>query len=307
MIKDYPDAKQRSAIAYSQWRKSKEMHNLNFYFNVPITEKSGDITLDKDFIIEGTAINATVTSNNHRFLEEELRSSASSLNGVPLLVDHKNEIEAIKGRVISGTYMELDKKITFKAKVIDPLMKQMISDGRINSVSVGCAVENCDVEDGFLTPRGIQFKELSLVAVPADEGATFSISLKEAYDTQLKEIEVPLQKIEEEKNIESCVQKIQKEVKKMSEETKIEQKAEITEVIKQDTGVTADKLQSMIKLAVEEAVKSIKQSEVKVEAKAEIKKEIEEDSDLIVEEKGKYKIFQSNGSLRGGSFTVVRA
>ena len=153
--------------------------NLDFSYSVPISESA---MVDSDFVIAGTAINATTTSNNHKFISEELRSSAETLKGVPLLVDHENKVENIKGRVFLSAYNETANKIDFKAKVMDKTCKEMIKDGRLNSVSVGASVKEVEeCEDGTLIPRGIQFKELSLVAVPADSQATFSIALKEAY------------------------------------------------------------------------------------------------------------------------------
>lgn len=153
---------------------------LNFSFSVPLTESA---QVNEKFIIKGVAINATVTGNNHKFLEEELRMAAGSLKGVPLLVDHDNRVESIKGRVINSGYDELNKRIPFEANVIDKQMREMIKDGRINSVSVGAMVKGIEEsEDGVIIPRGITFKELSLVAVPADSNATFTCALHEAYN-----------------------------------------------------------------------------------------------------------------------------
>jgi len=178
---------QAVAACHSTWRRAKGIKepkskmNLKFNYQVPIIESA---FVNDDFIITGVALNATVTSNNHKFLAEELKKSADTLSGVPLLIDHRNEVEAIKGRVLNGEYNEEGPKVNFRAHVIDETMKGMIKDGRINSVSVGCAVEELEeTEDGFFIPRGIEFKELSLVAVAADAGATFDIALQEAYKT----------------------------------------------------------------------------------------------------------------------------
>src|SRR3990167_1944038 len=117
-------------------------------YNVPISESG---MFDQDFIIQGIAINATVTANNHKFLPEELKSSAITLTGVPLLVDHDNRIESIKGRVIVGQYDEVNPRILFKAKVMDSKIKEMIQNKLINSVSIGAAVGQIDEgDDGIL-------------------------------------------------------------------------------------------------------------------------------------------------------------
>ena len=182
MNKEFPDQKQRAGVCYSQWSKSKQMA-LKFNYQVPITEKG---IIDDNFIITGTALNATLTSNGHQFLPEELEPAAKTLNDVPLLKNHTNEVESIMGRVFNGRWMSTEKRIDFDAHVMDKEMQKLISDGRLNSVSVGADVKDIEeTEDGRLIPRGIKFRELSLVAVGADEGASFSVALKEAYDTKL--------------------------------------------------------------------------------------------------------------------------
>src|SRR3972149_1222641 len=197
--RDFPDEKQRLAVAHSkyrEWKKSNSNQELILNYNVPIIESG---ILDNDFIIQGIAINATTTGNNHKFLVEELKESAGTLKGVPLLVDHKNEISAIKGRVITGEFDEPNTRINFKAKVVDNEIKQMIKNGLINSVSVGAAVREIEEQGDVLIPRGIVFKELSLVAVPADAGATFTTALQEAYKLKQDDEDDDGNPVEEEK------------------------------------------------------------------------------------------------------------
>lgn len=294
------------------------MQEIKLLYNVPITESG---MLDSDFLIQGVAINSTITSNNHQFLAEELRGSASTLNGVPLLVDHDNRIESIKGRVIKGEYDETNNRINFKAKVKDTNIKQMIKDGLINSVSVGAAVKEIEeTADGILIPRGICFKELSLVAVPADAGATFTTALAEAYKTlpveekkkkpekdeatEPEEEEAPLlvkdteEKakviIPENKSVITTeqVSNVLKGGNEMSEEIKVEQKEVVA--VKEDTS-KMDAIMEQMK-AMQETIKSL--TAKKEEAlKAEVKE---------VEEKAKYNIVQGFGSIKGHSFTLVR-
>jgi hypothetical protein len=193
---------------------------INLRYQIPFTESA---SVEGDFMIQGTAINETTTSNNHKFIAEELSKSANSLTGVPLLVDHENKVENIKGRVLKGSWNEIDRKVDFKAKVMDELCKQMIKDGRLNSVSVGATVSDVEELDGVLIPRGIQFKELSLVAVPADQGATFNIALKEAYETQSK---APV--------ISVATEKIVKEEAEEEDDEDEEEEVEVEEVQVQD-------------------------------------------------------------------------
>jgi hypothetical protein len=157
---------------------------LKFNYVIPIKESIYEDNSTKEMVIEGIAISATTTGNNHKFLPEELELSAHTLNGVPLLVDHENKVECIKGRVINANWDNINLCIPFKAKVMDEMCKQMIRDGRLNSVSVGAQVKEVDELNGELIPHGITFRELSLVAVPADPNAVFNsfdIALKEAY------------------------------------------------------------------------------------------------------------------------------
>jgi hypothetical protein len=294
--------------------KTQKPQAITLSYNVPILESA---QVDSDFVIQGVAINATITSNNHKFLNEELRESATTLTGVPLLVDHRNEISAIKGRVTIGEYDEVNSRINFKAKVVDKEVRQMIRDKLINSVSVGATVK--DIEegaDGVIIPRGICFKELSLVAVPADGGATFTTALHEAY-THAKEWDPKPSKEEDED---------EDDTNDEEEEIEIEDKAKI-EVKELQSPTKVDDLESMKgglkmseeitkveqKLEVESAEsKMLKEMMSKVEAmskeltelkakKEEIKAEVKEE-----EAPSKYNIVQGFGSLRGSSYTLVR-
>jgi len=289
MNKEYPDNKQRSAICYGQLRK-KEM--IKFNYSVPIIEsKVEESNKEEGFFIEGIAINATTTGNNHKFLDEELKLSANTLTGVPLLVDHRNEVDAIKGRVKEGLYS--DKKVSFRAKVIDKQTQEMIKDGRVNSVSVGAMVASVeeDETDNSLIMRGITFKELSLVAVGADEGATFGIALNEALD--LKKVNI----IE-------------------TKETHVIEKVEPKEIeIKTTEIITKEMVADIVAKAVAEALKSVKEAETKevkvVEAVKEVKTEkivgsAKAEDEEEVDESASYNIVESYGSIKGGSFTIER-
>jgi len=390
---------QAVAACHTSWRRAKGIkeptrQSLKFNYQVPIIESA---FINDDFIIQGTALNATITSNNHKFIEEELQKSANTLSGVPLLIDHRNEVDAIKGRVISGEYNEDERKVNFRAHVIDHNIKEMIKDGRIDSVSVGADVKELEeTDDGFFIPHGIKFRELSLVAVPADEGATFTVALQEAYEMAMNEPVLDLEEkqvtgMEAERNkrgmsvsdfyaiprdppsasalpifdaahvrnamarfnqtsmssaerktarakilraakkfkidtegfekatesdnliiINKSGGKIMESEDKTEEETKPEEEKE-----EPKDEVTEEKLQKMItnavEKAVEKAVKSADEDEKpeepeKEEEPEEPEEEPEEpEEEESTEEKGKYKIVQGHGALKGGSFTLVRA
>jgi hypothetical protein len=145
-----------------------------------------------------------VTRNGVEFIQEELQKSAVSLKNKPLLKDHNNSVDSIVGRVIESSYSETKENIQFRAKVMDENMQKMIKDGRITSVSVGALVDNLEeieTEDSsHLRAIGINFVELSLVAVPADPGAGLAQAVKASYELkQSQEIEKEDKKMSEEK------------------------------------------------------------------------------------------------------------
>ena len=149
-------------------------------FFSPITESS---MIGDDFVIRGVAISETTTHNNHKYIAEELQKASSSLIGKPLLVDHDNRIESIKGRISDALFDVNAKHIKFEAKVMDKNIREMIKDGRINSVSVGAFAEDLIHEEatGAYIAKGIKFAELSLVAVPADENANFAMAMAKSF------------------------------------------------------------------------------------------------------------------------------
>ena len=199
------------------------------YF-VPIQSSA---ELDGDFTINGIAINETTTSNGHKFIGEELSKAASTLIGVPLLKDHDNSVDSIVGKVNAAHWDESLRNIPFSAVVKDTKVKQLIKDKLLNTVSVGAHVKPEDIEetdDGDIIPHNIDFKELSVVAVPADGGATFQVALNNAYKLHSSKIENSTKTerrfnmTEEEKKTEST--ESEEETK---EETKVETKPEVSE------------------------------------------------------------------------------
>lgn len=151
----------------------------------------------EDFFITGEAIHATTTRNGTTFTVNELQKSSSGLIGKPLLKDHNNSVDSIVGRVVAAKWSQEKNATVFKAKITDPVAKANIENGNITSVSVGAMVD--DVEeieaDGKTTYnlKGVQFLELSLVAIPADPSAGFgfaqavtaSLNAKKFFTTQV--------------------------------------------------------------------------------------------------------------------------
>ena len=176
------------------WKK------LNFC--VPITESLKNE--NGDFLIRGVAINATTTRNRTRFEAAELQSSAPSLRNKPLLKDHNNSVDSIVGRTTQNVnFDQLGQCIVFEAFIADDAIQKKISTGLIQNVSIGAIltqspeiIKDADGNVEAIVAKGIDFVELSLVAVPADPNAGFAkahlsadfgIALMESFDIKIKE------------------------------------------------------------------------------------------------------------------------
>lgn len=200
-------------------------------FSAPITESA---MIDDDFIIRGTAINETTTHNNHKYIAEELQKAASGLMGKPLLVDHENSVESIKGRVTDSMFDVDSKSIKFEAKVMDKKIREMIKDGRINSVSIGAFAEDLvkDEDSDSFIAKGIKFAELSLVAVPGDENANFGMAFANNYDLKEKmeksESNSIIERGYEDMEQENSLKVMETETKKLTEEnTKLQEQVDV--------------------------------------------------------------------------------
>lgn len=223
-------SKSAYAICTAQFKKAgkryKEMENTKLNFVVPIVEllqQKDDDKLDNVMRIEGVAIEETTSRNNVTYKVEELEMAADTLVGAPLLKDHNNTVDGIVGKVTEA-YMD-GKQLKFKAEVMDDSMKEKIKNGLIKNVSVGSKLKELQkvVEDEVtkFVAKGIEFLELSLVAVPGVKGATFSQSVTEAFDAF---------EVEERNNMENKLKAIEEKLAlllaKESEEEVLEEEPE---------------------------------------------------------------------------------
>ena len=223
-------SKSAYAICTAQFKKAgkryKEMENTKLNFVVPIIEllqQKDDDKLDNVMRIEGVAIEETTSRNNVTYKVEELEMAADTLVGAPLLKDHNNTVDGIVGKVTEA-YMD-GKQLKFKAEVMDDSMKEKIKNGLIKNVSVGSKLKELQkvVEDEVtkFVAKGIEFLELSLVAVPGVKGATFTQSVTEAFDAF---------EVEERNNMENKLKAIEEKLAlllaKESEEEVLEEEPE---------------------------------------------------------------------------------
>jgi phage head maturation protease len=232
------------------WQKLK--------FNVPITES---LDSKDDMMIEGIAINECTTRNGITYMAEELEPAAQSLQNKPILKDHNNSVDSIVGRTTENVMFNQDKKaVVFQGLIKDAKTKEMIKQGLIRSVSIGAMVKDIEEfskegsNDKMMIARGIQFVELSLVAVPADPNAGFVMCLAESYklksDTENKILEE----------------------KKMAEEI-VKEKSKL-ESLKEEALKLEEELMTLKveKMKAEKEKLSIKEEVAKVEVKEEVVK-----------------------------------
>jgi len=116
------------------------------------------------------------------YLEEELKKSAETLAGKPLLLDH---LHTLNGRVLDARYE--DGAIEYTASLEEPAILNKIRDGQIKHCSVEFEWDSLKNVNG-VAPLGINFVGLSLLSPgvqPGDSGA--SVELWEGLLKRLRE------------------------------------------------------------------------------------------------------------------------
>jgi len=231
------------AIATAQWKKShggktpqksealKDWRVLEFF--VPIETFGEDVSegikegVEPDFLIRGVAINETTTLNNVKYVSEELEKAAPTFRGVPILLDHKNEIRNIVGRTTEKVnFNSIGKRIDFEGKIMDKGIREMIKDGRIQNVSIGAKVDDLVEEsDGSKKAIGIRGLEISLVAVPGDSQANLAQAIDNSFHLREMAMGEEDEYDEEKEDEEATDEKVNTELNKDKEENMAEEVA----------------------------------------------------------------------------------
>ena len=179
---------------------------------------------NKEFIVQGIAIEETTSRNDIKYTAEELEKAAPTLNGRAILDSHNQEsVKSILGRVSESKFDSGKKNVSFKAKIMDEQTKQMIKDGRIKEVSVGARVkeflEEAVNDVKVRVAKGIEFLELSFVAVPGVLNAGLTGVIREKFDF-LDKVEEEYKSLEEETTME--LEELKTELASFKEELKKE-------------------------------------------------------------------------------------
>lgn len=225
-------------------------------YNVPI-QQSISSNNSKKFLISGIAINSVLTRNGVKFEKDELMKSAPSLRKKPLLKDHDNSIDSIVGQTTENVFFDEGcGAIRFEAEVIDEACKKKIQAGLISSVSVGCTAM-LETEDDCVIARGIDFMELSLVAVPADPNAGIQTAIECAMKLKEKEKitvveqkqeivqEIIEQKIEEKIEVKNMEEKKEVIEQKIIVQEKVEDKSSEIKAMAEEISLLKEKLSKL--------------------------------------------------------------
>ncbi|RJX15215.1 hypothetical protein CW703_07175 [Candidatus Bathyarchaeota archaeon] len=114
--------------------------------------------------VKGIAIKAGMSRNYNIYLEDELKAAVKSLIGKPMYLEHVAADNAI-GKITNAWWDDKEKAIWYEAEIYDDEIANKIKAGLIQHVSIAADYEILEPVNGKI-PHGLQFTELSLVAVP---------------------------------------------------------------------------------------------------------------------------------------------
>lgn len=138
-----------------------ESSGVEFRWVEPIAEKTQPKPQLK---IRGIAVKAGTSRNWNVWLEEELKAAASSLIGQPIYLEHIDVANAV-GKVTNAWWDPGEKALLYEGEIYDDEVANKIRAGLIRHVSIGADYQVLEPVNGQI-PRGLRFRELSLVAAP---------------------------------------------------------------------------------------------------------------------------------------------
>lgn len=187
--------------------------------------------IDK-ILVQGIAVTAGTSRNNHKFLAEELQKATNDMIGKPILKDHEATVDNSVGKVTSAYYSNVKGgEINYSGFVLDSgMLKDQIESGVISEVSIGAYAEQMLQEDDGdehspLIPIGLHFMELSLTPCPAVQGtgiarASMSADVQKINtimeEDKMEEIKTPVSAIQESPKVDFVAElaKVQEELVK---------------------------------------------------------------------------------------------
>jgi hypothetical protein len=138
-----------------------ESSGVEFRWVEPIAEKT---QLKPQLKIRGIAVKAGTSRNWNVWLKEELKAAASSLIGQPIYLEHIDVANAV-GKVTNAWWDPGEKALLYEGEMYDDEVANKIRAGLIRHVSIGADYQVLEPVNGQI-PRGLRFRELSLVAAP---------------------------------------------------------------------------------------------------------------------------------------------
>ncbi|RLI12254.1 hypothetical protein DRO33_02900, partial [Candidatus Bathyarchaeota archaeon] len=172
--------------------------------------------------IRGTAIKAGLSRNWRLYLAEELKAAAKTLEGAPVYLEHVSADKAV-GKVVRAWWDDDELAVKFEAEIYDEEVAEKIRLGLIRHVSIAADYELLEPFDG-VAPRGLRFRELSLVAVPGVPEANIEVverlleHLNDAFEKRAEEIA----KFYESEGLEGAEEALSEEERRRLEEERAE-------------------------------------------------------------------------------------
>ncbi|MDW8042594.1 MAG: hypothetical protein RMJ75_07355, partial [Nitrososphaerota archaeon] len=125
--------------------------------------------------MRGVLATPRVSRNGYLYLPSELENAVKALAGraIPIYLEHVAADRAVgTARLI---WNPEKRQVEYEGEIFDKDVETKIRAGAIRHVSLGADYERIDSFDSVQVPRGLAFRELSLVAVPGIPEANITV------------------------------------------------------------------------------------------------------------------------------------